>query len=99
MARYLAAASARAVRGTSTAPPLRFDPLQRLFARSSGLVSQVYLTRLASVFRFSQPLGALIRPVPTGLVSCQIRSWGSPSRAFLLPHSRTPSPAPFPSWR
>jgi hypothetical protein len=53
----------------------------------------------ACAFRFSQPLDALIRPEPAGLVSCQIRSWGSPSRAFLLPRSRMPSPAPIPSWR
>jgi hypothetical protein len=46
----------------------------------------------ASAFRFSQPLDAFIRPMPAGLVSCRIRSWGSPFRAFLLSHSRKPSP-------
>jgi len=53
----------------------------------------------AGASRFSQPHGAFIRPEPAGLVSCQIRSWGSPSRALLLSHSRSPSPAPLPSWR
>jgi hypothetical protein len=33
----------------------------------------------ACVFGFSQPLDAFIRPVPAGLVSCRIRSWGFPS--------------------
>jgi len=32
----------------------------------------------ACVFRFSQPLDALIRPEPAGLISCRIRSWGHP---------------------
>jgi hypothetical protein len=53
----------------------------------------------ACAFRFSQPPDALFRPEPAGLVSCQIRSWGSPFRAFLLPRSRMPFPAPMPSWR
>jgi hypothetical protein len=38
-----------------------------------------------SVFRFSQPLDASLRPEPTGLVSCQIRSWGSSSSELLPP--------------
>jgi len=41
----------------------------------------------------------LIRREPAGLVSCRIRSWGSPFRALLLPCSRTPFPAPLPSCR
>jgi hypothetical protein len=53
----------------------------------------------ACASRFSQPLDAFIRPTPAGLVSCQIRSWGLPFRALLLPRSRTPSPAPMPSCR
>jgi len=32
--------------------------------------------------RFSQPLGALIRHVPAGLISCQIRSWGFALQSF-----------------
>jgi hypothetical protein len=43
-----------------------------------------------SAFRLSQPLDASIRPVPAGLVSCRIRSWGSPFRALLLSCSRAP---------
>jgi hypothetical protein len=53
----------------------------------------------ACASRFSQPPGAFIRSEPAGLVSCQIRSWGSPFRALLLPRSRTSSPRPFPSCR
>jgi hypothetical protein len=30
----------------------------------------------ACALGFSRPLGAFIRPVPAGLVSCRIRSWG-----------------------
>jgi hypothetical protein len=41
----------------------------------------------------------LDRSAPASPVSCWLRSWGSPSRAFLLSRSRTPSPAPFPSCR
>jgi hypothetical protein len=55
------------------------------------------LTRTACASRFSQPLDASIRPTPAGLVSCQIRSWGSPFGAFLPPRSRTPFPTPLPS--
>jgi len=53
----------------------------------------------ACAFRFSQPLGALFRPSLTGLISCQIRSWGSPFKALLLSCSRIPSPIPLPSCR
>jgi hypothetical protein len=79
------------------APPLRFLPLQRLAERGSGLLWPGLPHPTACAFRFSQPPDALIRPEPAGLVSCQIRSWGSPFRAFLLPRSRMPSPAPIPS--
>jgi hypothetical protein len=54
---------------------------------------------IACASRFSQPPGALVRPEPAGLVSCQIRSWGSPFRALLLSCSRSPSPASLPSCR
>jgi len=53
----------------------------------------------ACAFRFSQPLGAFIRPEPTRPCSMPDPLLGSPSRAFLLPRSRTLFPAPFPSWR
>jgi hypothetical protein len=39
----------------------------------------------ACAFRFSQPRGALIRPVPAGLVSCRIRSWGCTLQSFAPP--------------
>jgi hypothetical protein len=81
------------------APPLRFRPLQRF--PSSGqrheLVGHAIPT--ACAFRFSQPLGAFIRPEPTRPYSMPDPLLGSPSRAFFLPRSRTPFPAPFPSWR
>lgn len=48
-------------------------------------------------FRFSQPPDALVRPEPAGLVSCRLRSWGSPFRALFLPCRRIPSPDPLPS--
>ena len=41
---------------------------------------------------------ALDHPEPAGPISCRIRSWGSPFRALLLPHSRTPFPESIPSW-
>jgi len=62
----------------STAPPLRFLPLQR-FPRPEQRHEWPGLPRpTACAFRFSQPLGAFIRPEPAGLVSCRIRSWGHP---------------------
>jgi hypothetical protein len=41
--------------------------------------------RTACTFRFSQPHGASIRPVPGGLVSCHIRSWGCALQSFAPP--------------
>lgn len=75
---------------------MRFRPLQRIPARGSGFDWPSLPHPTACVSRFSQPPDASIRPEPADLVSCQIRSWGSPSRAFLLPRSRTPFPAPTP---
>jgi hypothetical protein len=37
---------------------------------------------LGSTLRFSQPLSALLRMLPPGLISCRSRSWGLPFRAF-----------------
>jgi hypothetical protein len=39
----------------------------------------------ACAYRLSQPRGALIRPVPAGLISCQIRSWGLALQSFAPP--------------
>jgi hypothetical protein len=78
---------------------MEFVPLQRLPARGSGIKWSGFPRPIACASRFSQPLDALIRPEPAGLVSCQIRSWGLPFRALLLPCSRSPSPAPLPSCR
>jgi hypothetical protein len=83
----------------SAAPPLRFLPLQRFPVQGSGMSWLSPQNSTACAFRFSQPLGAFIRPEPAGLVSCRIRSWGLPSRALFLSRSRTLFPAPFPSWR
>jgi hypothetical protein len=60
------------------APPLRFRPLQRFpsLGQRHELVGHAIPT--ACAFRFSQPLGAFIRPELAGLVSCRIRSWGHP---------------------
>lgn len=57
-----AAASARAMHGASTAPPLRFGPLQRFSDPGSGLMDRSCLARPACVSRFSQPPDAFIRP-------------------------------------
>jgi hypothetical protein len=64
-------------------PPLRFLPLQRLPTQSSGIWAGLPHPT-ASASRFSQPLDAFIRPELAGLISCRIRSWGSPYRAFFL---------------
>jgi hypothetical protein len=40
---------------------------------------------LACACRFSQPLGAFIRPEPGGLVACRIRSWGCTLQSFAPP--------------
>jgi hypothetical protein len=72
--------------------PTAFSPLEAAAFRGPGFPRPA-----ACAFRFSQPLDASIRPEPAGLVSCQIRSWGSPFRALLLPCSRSPSPASLPS--
>jgi hypothetical protein len=76
---------------------MRFLPLQRFPARGSGCSrtgvptsGRLRLQVFSTSWRFN-------RPEPAGLVSCRIRSWGSPFRAFLLPCSRSPSPAPLPS--
>jgi len=50
-------------------------------------------------FRFSQPLGALIRPMPAGLISCQIRSWGFPLQSFFPSCRWRLSPVDSPSCR
>jgi len=81
------------------APPLRF-PTPSASSSPGAAASWSSLPRsTACAFRFSQPPGALIRPELTGLVSCRIRSWGQPFKAFFLSRSRTLFPAPFPSWR
>jgi hypothetical protein len=61
------------------APPLRFRPLQRLPSTEQRHELAGIACPTACAFRFSQPLGAFIRPEPAGLVSCRIRSWGHPS--------------------
>jgi hypothetical protein len=63
------------------------------------IVWRVPTLQTRGVFRFSQPLDALFRPEPTGLVSCQIRSWGSPLQSFFLPCRCQLSPAASPSCR
>jgi hypothetical protein len=47
-----------------------------------------YRSRLRSAFRLSQPLDALLRSCPPGLVSCQIRPWGWGSQRVPPPSSR-----------
>jgi hypothetical protein len=71
----------------ATVPSLEFLPLQRLPTWGSGLIGWLFPEPTACAFRFSQPPGAFIRPTLTGLISCRIRSWGLPYKAFLLPRS------------
>jgi hypothetical protein len=82
------------------APPVRSLPLQRLPVLGSG----TKVTELPELDRptpsgFLNLVASSSAHGPAGLVSCQIRSWGSPFKALLLPCSRTPSPAPLPSCR
>jgi hypothetical protein len=95
--RRVAIAPSRA-RSDITAPPMRFHaptafPRSRQQSVRSGLPHPTDLR--PQVFSTSRRLS--IRREPAGLVSCRIRSWGSPFRAFLLPRGRTPFPAPIPS--
>jgi hypothetical protein len=61
----------------TAAPPTRFLPLQRFPARGSGMMVEGP-NSTACAFRYSQPLGALVRPELAGLIPCRIRSWGHP---------------------
>jgi hypothetical protein len=66
-------------------PPMRLWPLQRIPAQSSGIECPGLPHLNANASRFSQPLDALIRPVPAGRISDQIRSWGFPLQSFAPP--------------
>lgn len=58
-------------------PPLRFSPLQRFPSTGQRhVVDPRFHPRATCAFRFSQPLGALIRPEPAGHISDRSRSWG-----------------------
>jgi hypothetical protein len=46
---------------------------------------RVLRARTACALRFSRPLGALLRPVPAGPISCQIRSWGCALQSLVPP--------------
>jgi len=81
------------------APPLRFRPLQRLPSSRQRHELAGDAIPAACAFRFSQPLGAFIRPEPPRPCFMPDPLLGSPSRALFLPRSRTLFPAPFPSWR
>jgi hypothetical protein len=79
--------------------PWGFFPFSVSPPGAAASINRASHSPIACASRFSQPPGALVRPEPAGLVSCQIRSWGSPFRVLLLPCSRSPSPAPLPSCR
>jgi hypothetical protein len=85
----------------STAPPLRFGPLQRFPTQPLRLWCLGFASpKTPGAFRFSQPLDAFTAmPRLLTTISGQIRSWGLPFRALLLSRSRTLSPAPVPSCR
>lgn len=82
------------------APPLRFVPLQRIPAQDCGFVdaSLPHLHRLTPS-GFRNLMARLLFLCLLTTISGQIRSWGSPYRALLLPRSRALSPAPIPSCR
>jgi hypothetical protein len=59
----------------------------------------------ACALRFSQPLDALSRPVPAGLVSCRIRSWGCALQSLpplaepcAVSGARSPPDVGWPPW-
>lgn len=60
---------------------------------------RAYLTRLCSALRLSQPLDALLRLDPIGLVSCRSVPGLSAFRGFPLPVAATPLGAPCPPCR
>jgi len=81
--------ASRSSRKSSSAndPSMGFRPLRRLLDTGSD-TRRAYLSRLRSAFRFSQPLDALLRPRPYGLVSCRIRPWGSDLQRLPPPTRR-----------
>lgn len=62
-------------------PLMGFVPLQRFKQKGPVLSSLPHST--PSVFRVFHPLDVLLPSCPSGLVSCQFRSWGSFFRAFF----------------
>jgi hypothetical protein len=72
-------------------PPQRHPPVRSLAPSASPRTEQRLFDwsglphRTACAFRFSRPLDAFIRPVPGGLVSCHIRSWGCALQSFAPP--------------
>jgi hypothetical protein len=74
-----------------------FFPYSVFPSRRATYPRQIPTCRLRCALRVSHPLDALLPSRPTGLVPSQIRSWGSPFEAFILPRCRTPSRTPRPS--
>jgi hypothetical protein len=72
-------------------PPHRHPPMRSPAPSASPRTGQRLFVwpglphRTACASRFSQPPGAFIRPVPGGLVSCHIRSWGCALQSFAPP--------------
>jgi len=76
-------------------PPLRFLPLQRFPARDSGLlICQVCLTQQPASSGFLDPPMLSSATYLLALFHARSTHGVAPSRASLLPHGRTPSPAP-----
>jgi hypothetical protein len=71
--------------------PLRHPPVRSLAPSASPRTEQRLFDwpslphRTTGASRFSQPLDAFIRPVPGGLVSCHIRSWGCALQSLAPP--------------
>jgi hypothetical protein len=81
--RFLLRLRKRKLRSPRRHPPVRSlapSASPRTWQRLFDWPGLPHRTTYAS--RFSQPPGAFIRPVPGGLVSCHIRSWGCTLQSF-----------------
>jgi hypothetical protein len=71
-------------RGHTTGAFLEVHAPSALPSPGSGVVGGLPTARQPCVSRFSQPHDAFIRPEHPSLISCQLRSWGSPFKALFL---------------
>jgi hypothetical protein len=86
-----------ACRDPANEPPFRGVSSSMTFPDAGSYHRRACLTRLPCAFRLSQPLDALFRQHPLGLLSCRIRLRGSAFRGFSLPVAPTAFTAPCPA--